>query len=300
MDVVAAYRIFVRLAERGSFSAVAREFGHSQPTVSRRLSELEEHLGTQLIARTTRSLSLTDEGQEFLGKAREALRALDEAEQSVGARAQSLEGNLRLFAPVSLGRMVLVPQLGKFMAAHDNVNVDLMLSDQPVDLVENGIDVALSVGFPRRRSDRARKLGDVPLVVCGAPELIRRAGTPRSVNALANLPAVVFAGPDMRHDSWRLERGAEIREIIPDARFRSDSSEAMLAAMIDGIGIGLAPLWLVKEAIDHGRLWRLLPQWTGGVLPIHLAHPETRTPNARARAFIDHFVRAMKGSKLFV
>lgn len=300
MDIVGAYRVFVRLAERGSFSAVAREFGQSQPTISRRLSELEDHLGTQLIARTTRSLSLTDEGQEFLGKARDALRALDAAEQSVGARAQSLDGHLRIFAPVSLGRIMLVPQLGRFMTEHQGVNVDLLLSDQPVDLVERGIDVGLSIGFPRRRTDRARKLGDVPLVVCGAPELIREAGTPRGVDALANLPAVVFAGPDMTHDSWRLERGAEIREIIPDARFRSDSSEAMLSAMIDGIGIGLAPLWLVKEAIDTGRLWRLLPQWTGGVLPIHLAYPETRTPNARARAFIDHFVHAMKGSKLFV
>ena len=298
MDVIGAYRIFVRLAERGSFSAVAREFGQSQPTVSRRLSELEKHLGAQLIARTTRSLSLTDEGQEFLGKARDALRALDEAERSVGARAQSLDGQLRIFAPVSLGRIMLVPQLGNFMATHEGVNVDLLLSDQPVDLVESGIDVALSIGFPRRRTDRARKLGDVPLVVSGSP--IRQAGTPRRADALANLPAVVFAGSDMRHDSWKLERGAEIREIIPDARFRSDSSEAMLAAMIDGIGIGLAPLWLVKDAIDQGRLWRLLPQWTGGVLPIHLAYPETRTPNARARAFIDHFVRAMKGSKLFV
>ena len=300
MDIIGAYRIFVRLAERGSFSAVAREFGQSQPTISRRLSELEKHLGTQLIARTTRSLSLTDEGQEFLSKARDALRALDEAERSVGARAQSLDGQLRIFAPVSLGRIMLVPQLGNFMATHEGVNVDLLLSDQPVDLVESGIDVALSIGFPRRRTDRARKLGDVPLVVCGSPELIRQAGTPRRADALANLPAVVFAGPDMRHDSWKLERGAEIREIIPNARFRSDSSEAMLAAMIEGIGIGLAPLWLVKDAIDQGRLWRLLPQWTGGVLPIHLAYPETRTPNARARAFIDHFVRAMKGSKLFV
>lgn len=299
MDQIAALRVFVRLAERGSFSAVARELEQSQPTVSRRLSELEDHLGTRLVARTTRSLSLTAEGQDFLRKAREVLRALDDAEQSVGARAQALGGHMRILAPVSLGRILLVPRLSRFMARHAAVRVDLMLSDQPLDLVEGGIDVALSVGFTRRRTDRASKLGEVPMVLCGSPGLIRAAGTPRNIEALAALPAVVPIGSDFAQDVWRLERGAEIREVVPQARFRSDSSEAMLAAMIEGLGIGLAPLWLVQDAIEHGRLWRLLPQWRGGLLPVHLAHPETRAPNARARAFIEFLTASVKGDKLF-
>ena len=300
MDVVAAYRIFVRLAERGSFSAVAREFQQSQPTVSRRLAELENHLGARLITRTTRSLSLTDEGQELLVKAREVLRLVDDAEQSVGARAEALSGRLRIFAPVSLGRVVLAPRLCAFLEQHPEIEADLLLSDQPVDMVENGIDVSLSIGFPRRRSDRARKLGDVPLVLCGSPGLIRDHGTPKRIGEIAQLPAVVFIGPDMVHDDWRLERGAEIREIVPDARLRSDSSEAILAALVEGAGIGLVQLWLVQDAIYHGKLWRLLPKWTGGVLPIHLAYPESRTPNARARAFIDYLVKSLKGDKMFV
>ena len=98
----------------------------------------------------------------------------------------------------------------------------------------------------------------------------------------------------------RLARSAAIREIIPDARLRSDSSEAILAALVEGAGIGLVPLWLVQQSISQGQLWRLLPQWTGGVLPIHLAYPESRTPNARARAFIDYLVKSLKGDKMFV
>jgi DNA-binding transcriptional LysR family regulator len=130
--------------------------------------------------------------------------------------------------------------------------------------------------------------------------LIRDHGTPRRIEQIAGLPAVVFIGPDMVHDNWRLERGAEIREIVPDARLRSDSSEAVLAALVESAGIGLVPLWLVQDAIKQGKLWRLLPQWTGGVLPIHLAYPESRTPNARARAFIDALTKSLKGDKLFV
>ena len=300
MDLVASYRAFVRLAERGSFSAVARETGQSQPTVSRRLSELEEHLGTTLVARTTRSLALTDEGQEFLIKARAALRAIDDAEQSVGARAQSLSGHLRLFAPVSLGRFVLVPRVSRFMALNPDIDVDLVLSDEPGGLHAAGVDLGLSIGFPRRRTDRAEKLGDVPMVVCGAPDLIRREGTPRSVDALSDLPAVVFIGQDMTHESWWLERAAEIREVVPSARLRSDSSEAVLASLVEGVGVGLVPLWLVREAIERGQLWRLLPQWSGGVLPIHMVHPDGRAPNARTRAFIDHLIRSLKGDKMFV
>lgn len=292
--------MFVRLAERGSFSAVARELKQSQPTISRRLSELEEHLGARLIARTTRSLSLTQEGQEFLEKARLVLNALDDAEQSVGERAQALGGRMRILAPVSLGRILLVPRLNQFMARHKAVKVDLLLSDHPLDLVESGIDVALSAGFARRRTDRFRKLGEVPMVLCGAPQLIREFGTPRDIEALAGLPAVVPIRTDMANDLWRLERGAEIREVVPQARFRSDSSEAMLAAMIEGVGIGLAPLWLVQDAIEHGRLWRLLPQWRGGLLPVHLAFPEARTPNARARAFVEFLAASVKGDRLFV
>ena len=300
MDLVASYRAFVRLAERGSFSAVARELGQSQPTVSRRLSELEEHLGTRLIARTTRTFSLTAEGQEFLDKARQVLRALDDAEHAVGARAQSLSGRLRILAPVSLGRIFLVPRLSKFMARHHGIDVDLVLSENPGNLHREGIDLALSVGYSDRLADRSGKLGEVPMVLCGSPGLIRDAGTPRNVEALSSLPAVVPIRADLANDIWRLERGIEIREVVPQARFRSDSSEAMLAAMIEGLGIGLAPLWLVQEAIEQGRLWRLLPQWRGGVLPVHIAYPEGRTPNARARALIEFLTASVKGDKLFV
>ena len=300
MDFLAACRVFVRLAERGSFSAVAREEKQSQPTISRRLSELEEHLGARLIARTTRSFSLTDEGRAFLAKAREVLRSLEEAEQSVGARAEALSGRLRLFAPVSLGRFVLVPRVSRFMEKHDEIDVDLVLSDDPRGLGEAAADLALVIGMPRRRTDQAQKLGDVPMVVCGAPALIGRAGTPRTVDGLADLPAIAFIGPDMTHESWRLERGAEIREVMPNARLRTDSSEAALAALIEGVGIGLVPLWLVRDAIERSQLWRLLPQWTGGVLPIHAVYPDGRPPNARTRAFIEHFTRSLKGDRLFV
>lgn len=298
MDMVAAYRAFVRIAERGSFSAVARETGQSQPTVSRHLSELEEYLGTRLIARTTRSLSLTAEGQEFLEKAREVLRSLEEAEQSVGARAQALSGRLVITAPVSLGRIVLLPRLSGFMARHQGVVVDLLLSDRPAQFGKHGADLALAAGLPRRRTDRSRKLGEVPLVLCGAPGLIRDSGTPGTVDALADLPAVVSLG-SANDGGWQLERGAEIREVSPSPRFRSDSWEAVLAALVEGIGVGLAPLWLVQDAIDRGALWRLLPQWSGGVVPLYLVQPAARAPNARMRAFSDYLGQSLKGDRMF-
>lgn len=298
MDLIAAYRSFVRIAERGSFSAAARDSGESQPTVSRRLCELEDYLGTRLIARTTRSLALTLEGRELLDKARAVLRAVDAAEQAVGARAQSLGGRLTICAPISFGRIVLVPRIGEFMARHGDVAVDLLLSDLPNPGESAPPDLELATGIPRERGSQARKLGDVPLVLCGAPALIRAAGTPRTVEALGQLPAVVLLEPDHVEAAWRLERGAEIREVLPAARFRSDSSEAVLAALVEGIGIGLVPLWLVQRAIERQQLWRLLPQWSGGVVPIHIVAPAGRALNARARAFADYLAQALRGDRM--
>ncbi|MFZ9394837.1 MAG: LysR family transcriptional regulator [Erythrobacter sp.] len=298
MNLILAYRSFVRLAERGSFSAVARETGESQPTVSRRLSELEDYLGTRLVNRTTRALALTAEGRELLDKARAVLRAADAAEQAVGARARSLSGQLTLAAPVSFGRIVLVPRIAEFMARHREITIDLVLSDDPLESLPSGVDLALATGVPHLRGEQLRKLGDAPLVLCGAPALIGAAGTPRTVEALEALPAVVLTGPGDAGNLWRLERGAEIREVVPAARLRSNSVEAVLAALVAGLGIGLVPQWLAQQAIDSQQLWRLLPQWRGGAVPIHLAVPAGRASNARARALADFLAETLRGERL--
>ena len=298
MDLIAAYRSFVRLAERGSFSAVAREAGESQPTVSRRLSDLEAYLGTRLVLRTTRRLALTPEGRELLDKARAVLRATDAAEQAVGSRARSLSGRLAVAAPISFGRIVLVPRIAEFMARHREITVDLTLSDGPLEALPPGIDLALATGMMPPRGDLLRKLGDVPLVLCGAPALIGAAGTPRSVEALEALPAVVLTGMGETGDLWRLERGAEIREVVPASRLRSNSAEAVLAALVAGLGIGLVPQWLAQQAIDSQQLWRLLPQWRGGLMPVHIASPGGQTLNARARALAEFLAETLRGERL--
>lgn len=286
-DPLPLFSTFIRVAEAGSFSAVARESGTSQPTISRQVAALEEHLGCLLIQRTTRSLTLTEDGRAFLETARRALEAVTEAEASVGRRKGRATGTLRLAAATVMGRLHILPRLPRFLARHPELGVDLVLADGFTDLVEQGIDLALRVGVLEDPGLVARRIGLSRRVVAATPGYLARHGTPATPEDLRRHACIVYAGL-ATGASWPFQ-GPQGRIAIPvSGRLRVDSTEAVRAATLQGLGIGMVPVWhFVDSEFETGRLVELLAAWEAPPLPIHAVYPTRRFVAPKVRAMVD-------------
>ncbi len=300
MDHLDAITAFVRAAERGGFSSAARDLNVSQPHVTRAVAQLEARLGVRLMNRTTRRLTLTDEGRDYLDRCRTILSAVADSDDSVGARATTLRGELRVFAPVSLGREWIVPRLTEFLDRHPALSVRLVLDDRPRDLVEERLDVAIRVGPLESSTMRTRHLGDVPRLIVAAPDYFARRGLARPTHPseLGEHEWLIFDGP-VRVDRVCCVRDVETVEIACNGRFMSNSSEALQEAVLRGHGLCLTPYWLASRALAAGTLERLLPDWhTVPALPLSVVYPATRSPSEKVRRFVDWLVYALHGDGL--
>jgi DNA-binding transcriptional LysR family regulator len=290
MDLMDAITAFVRTAERGGFAAAARDLGTSQPHVTRAVQQLEARLGAPLLHRTTRRVTLTEAGAEYLEHCRQILAAVEQADHAVGERARTLSGRLRVFAPVSIGRLWLLPWIGQFMARHTSLEVELVLDDRPRDLVQERLDVGIAVGELPDSSLRVRRLGEVERVVVAKPAYWRQHGTPRQPADLSQHQALIFAGP-ITLDRLRLQRAAQTVDVALQGRFRTNSSEAIEEAALQGLGLLVAPTWLVGAHLASGQLkqvlvpWRIVP-----ALAVSAIYPATRAPTEKVRRFIDGLV----------
>jgi DNA-binding transcriptional LysR family regulator len=299
MDLLDAVRAFVRVAESGNFSAAARDLAVSQPHVTRAVQQLETRLGARLFLRSTRAVRLTDEGSEYLERCHAMLVAVDEADHSVGHRAGRLTGRLRVFAPVSLGRAWVVPRLPEFMARHTQLEVQLILDDSVRDMTEERIDVALRVGPLAEQGLRSRHLGDVQRVVVATPDYWQQRGRPDRPEALADHETLIFDGPILV-DRIVLDRGAERQSVGLRGRFRTNSSEAIQEATLRGMGVCIAPWWLVAADLAAGRLMRVLDDWViSPPLPIHAAYAPSRAPVEKVRRFVDWLIFTLHADNLY-
>ena len=226
------------MVEAGSFSAVAREAGTSQPTISRQVAALEAHLGCLLIQRTTRSLTLTEDGRAFYDTARRALEAVAEAEASVGRRKGRATGTLRLAVATVMGRLHVLPRLPRFLERYPEVSVDLVLGDGFTDLVEVGTDLALRVGVLEEPGLVARRIGLSRRVVAATPDYLGRHGTPVVPDDLRRHACLVYAGL-ATGASWAFERPAGRLTIPVGGRLRVDSTEAVRTATLQGLAASL-------------------------------------------------------------
>lgn len=281
MDRLMWMNCFVRAVETGSFSAVARELGAGQPNVSRYIAALEQHLGVRLLQRSTRKLSLTPEGERYYGEVRRALDAIAEAEAN--ARGEDApQGLLRVACPTALARFKLMPLIPAFMQAWPALQLDLQIADRSVDLIEDGIDVAIRIGVLRDSSLRARRIGTARRVCVASPAYLAAHGEP-------DTPAALHAHDCIRYsllatgNRWPfVDAPVEVT-----GRLRVSTPDALRSAAIDGLGIAMAPDWLFDDALRDGRLLRLLPQWPIEDLPIHALYPERRLLSRRSRTFMD-------------
>jgi DNA-binding transcriptional LysR family regulator len=286
-DALPLFRTFLRVVETGSFSAAAREAGTTQPTISRQIAALEQHLGCLLLQRTTRALALTEDGRAFYEAARQALQAVAEAETSVGRRKGRATGTLRLAVAEVMGRLHLLPRLPRFLERHPDLSVDLVLSDGFTDLVEEGIDLALRVGELHDPALVARRIGLTRRVVVATPGYLARRGVPATPEELRGHDCILYSRL-ATGAAWSLDGPDGPVRVPVSGRVRVSTTEAVRAAVLGGLGIGMVPVWhFVGREIEEGRLVRLLQAWEPKPQPIHAVWPTRRFVAPKVRAMID-------------
>jgi len=298
LDILAAFQVFVRVSESGSFSAVAREMGLSQPAISRQIAALEDHFGERLLHRTTRSLTLTDDGKDLLVHANRVLESLQEAETAVGRRRGTVAGMVRLSVPVIFGRLYLTPRIGRLLDAHPALELDILFNDGVADLVAEGIDLAVRAGMIADSSLITRRFGEVARHALASTEYLARRGTPQTPADLALHDCLMFTqGISPTH--WHFE-GPEGKVSIPiRGRFRSDSGEGVREAVISGYGIGMLPAWYFRDEIIGGTVKILLEDWRVPGVPVQLIYPSRRYLSPRIRAVMDFVVSEFSSESVF-
>lgn len=297
MDRLVAMQTFVRVAETGSFSAVAREQNSTQSSISKQVAALERHLGTRLLTRTTHSLALTEDGARYFEDARRLVAEVGEAEELVRSGERHLRGRLRVAASVGYGLRILMPHVRSFLQSHPSVSIDLNLNDGLIDLVEHGIDVAVRIGHLSGSGLIARRIGSVRRVVVASRGYLDRLSEnhkpPKVPEELKDHPCIVYTGTSTR-SLWEFKAtdGSNV-SVRVEGPLQSNSSEVIRAAVLDGLGISYSPTWLFQDAIDNGSVFKLLPDWGTLDLPIHLVSPAQRRHAAKVRAFANHLTSAL-------
>lgn len=297
MDRIDAMRLFVRVAESGNFSKVARATGVSQPTVSKVVAGLETKLGAQLLRRTSRGLSLTDAGQDFYESAIAIVERVDELENRVGKGEASPCGLIRVALSPAFGRMEIVPHLPAFFERYPDVSVDFNVSQRYVNLVEEGMDLAIRVGPLSDSAMMARRIGSMTYLTVASPAYLARAGTPRTLEELKQHRCVAFMFRDAPRP-WEFKDAAGPVEFMPQGPVRSNDAEYLRAAVLAGLGIGHNAGWLYGRDVAAGRLVPLLTGHAPDPFPIHAVWPGSRRLAGKARVFIDHLAELFAADDL--
>lgn len=278
--------IFARVVEARSFTGAARTLGLTKAAVSKHVSILERELGTTLLHRTTRKLTLTDAGAAVLVHSQ---RIVEEAElaRTVALRAtRSIGGRLKITAPVGLGQRMVAPAVAAFMEQHRQVVVDLVLDDHVVDLVDRRFDVALRVGWLGDSSFRSRRIARLPMVLCAAPSYLARAGTPRRPEDLDRHAFIGFA-PLGQPQALSLSRGRAKRKGRITARVCANDGEALRVLAAGGVGLTALPRFWIDEDLRTGRLRAVLDDWRMEPAVVHALHTHGANPPRKVTAFLD-------------
>jgi DNA-binding transcriptional LysR family regulator len=292
-DQLAALRLFERVAATGSFSQAARESSLTQPTVSRIIASLEATLGATLFVRTTRAVTLTEAGTDYLSRINPVLEALDEADHAVRGDG-ALRGTLRIGISSIMASRVLIPIVSAFSDPHPLLKIELVIDDRRQDLISEHVDLALRFGKRPDSSAIARFIGRWPLIIAAAPGYIARRGEPASPESLADHDFVV-AGPAAK-TGLTLRRQDRAVSVPLNGRFAVTAAEVAINAGVAGLGIIAASYPSIAREIESGDLVRLLPEWEAGMLEAHAVFPGGQAPKPSARSFVDFLIERLRGS----
>jgi DNA-binding transcriptional LysR family regulator len=286
VDRFDAMQMFVRLVEKGSFSAVAKERGIGQPAVSKQISALEDELGTELIHRTSRSIAVTDTGRDFYES---ALRILDDFENTtsrIGRGQTAPKGLIRVTVPPTFARLHMVSKLPAFFAAYPDMAIEMAASESPSTIIEDGFDLAIHSGDLPDSNLVARRFAQTMIILVATPQYLTRCGAPQSPEDLKRLRAVVLVERGSVQP-WTFGSGHDGNRVLPTGRFRTSDIEQMRMGVLEHLGIAQAPAWLFAAELREGTVIRLLTPFERTV-PILALRPASRRLSTKVRIFIEH------------
>jgi DNA-binding transcriptional LysR family regulator len=294
MDRMVAMETFVTVVNAGSFSAAARRLKLGQPAVSKTVAQLEERLGARLLLRSTRGLAPTDAGQRFYEHALRAIDEAEQAEQAVRESADGLSGRLRIGAAVTFARLHVLPALKSFLDQHPNLSIDIVLDDRSVDLLEEGVDVALRMGTLDDSTMTARRISTGRRLVVGTPSYFAQAGHPHMPVDLNRHQAVVYSVRG-GGESWLFSRsdGAD-STVTLSGRISVNAAEGMRTAVLGHMGLAVASEWMFAPELANGTVQAVLTDWTLPPIDLWAVFPSGRMATTKARAFVAFVEQVLK------
>lgn len=295
MDRLSAMETFVCVVETGSFSAAARRLEVGQPAVSKTIAQLETHLGVRLLLRSTRGLTSTEAGAAFFERAKRAIDETHEAELAARGAGSGLVGTLRVCAAVTFARLHILPHLGGFLALHPGLDIDVVLDDRNVNLVEEGIDVALRMGELSDSGLTARKIGQCQRMVLGTPAYFERHGEPTSPAQLVDHQAVIYT-QNGGGTHWLFKRGASEQAVSVSGRLRVSAAEGVRTTVLAHLGLALSSQWMFAPELASGEVRQVLQDWHLPGLDLWAVFPSGRMASAKARAFVTYVEQLLANS----
>ena len=286
MDKYQEMRVFSTVVEAGSFVAAAESLGMSKAAVSRYVSELEQRLGVRLIHRTTRKLSLTPEGEVFLARCQDILSSIDASEAEISTRSVTVSGLLKVSVPVSFGIRHMAPLWHEFLDKYPQVSLDVQLADRVIDLVDEGLDLAVRIARLPDSSLISRQIASTRLVLCAAPNYLERKGIPKHPSELVEHDVVSYSLL-ATGDQWHFEGPEGPISVKVRPRMWSNNGDSCIAACVQGAGIQLQPTFLIEQELRRGALIEILPQFRAANLGIYVVYPTRKFVLPKVRALVE-------------
>jgi DNA-binding transcriptional LysR family regulator len=285
-------RVFARVVEQGSFARAAQALDMSNAVVTRHIADLEAHLGTRLLNRTTRKLSLTETGHAYLERVLQILQEIEDAEAIASAQSSKPSGTLRIYSHLGFGQLQLAHLLPAYAAQYPDVTLDVTVSDRTVDLVEDRIDVGIFMNLQKFDASMiARQLALAEIVLCASPEYVKRHGRPRQLEDISRHACLNFSYEQLRH-SWPMTApDGTVTEIPINSRLISNNGDLLRHCALAGMGIIIRPSFALGDDISSGRLVRLLHEHHLGQLSVMMVYPSRRLLSAKVRSFVDFMSR---------
>lgn len=285
---------FVLLAKKTSLAATARELNISAPAATRRLAQLEARLGLRLVHRTTRRLSLTAEGEQYLADAQRILDDIRAMEDALQQNRSQPRGLLRVNATLGFGRTAIAPVVSHFARSHPDVEVQLQLTDRPLNLVEEAFDVGIRFGTPSATGLQARRLLPNRRMLCAAPAYLKRAGTPDTPADLARHQCIIHRQNDEEWNVWRFSRGRRTESVRVSGPLSSNDGDVVLGWALDGHGILIRSEWDLARYLESGRLRQLLPDYKLENADLYAYYPTRQHLSMRVRSFLDFLAAELR------
>ncbi|MCK0150143.1 LysR family transcriptional regulator [Marivita sp. S6314] len=296
MSYIESLRVFVRVMELGSITSGGRDLRLTPAVSSKRLKELEKHLGVRLFNRTTRSMTPTEVGTVFYDEARAVLQALDHAEARVASFSDAPRGALRITAPLGVGRRIVAPLVPEFSESYPDTEIRMRLSDRKVDIMADGLDIAFFVGEPSDSTMKLRKFADCDRVLCASPEYLSRCGTPMTPDDLldATHNCLLLRYPRSPEYFWTVRTDMGPRKLEVRGKFDADDGDVLTDWAVAGRGIVNKPRFDVREHLEAGRLVEVLPHTPPMPTIFGCLYPHKKLQDPKVRLFVDHVARNSK------